>query len=610
MKISGYKNRKISTHDSDVALAYDLDMSVTNTTGEALFGVSGFVGGSDSASNSRKLEFNFKSGRVFDPEDRCVYSYQKDTNINLKGTFLPKEYDYFINNDLICTKGSKDDFKIRNFFFDSVGCEIVVNDLDVYGPTGALDLDQTISFEVFGTSGSSGSSGYGSSSSSGNSGKDDTITFSNALTFNSGIDLVGSVLSGEVVLGNHSFAFDNGSTNLAYLNDVGGGGTKKDLKLISQVDLAKRHYDLTIDFHTTFGKITKSTLLRGIKPENPSGVTLAFDIDQDGSPLNSGNLMQEFYEGPEQQNTNQDVSGIYSVVYSASEIKYPETANGLPYKVYLEHVGGDHSKQYSFVTGILLSGSGLGYTYTDSAIKTITLRTGTLDETISVTDGTAGIDGASFGTLVSDSAVGLISASPTYETKMTESFMAAIATNLNYKNGNITNGTNGIAGSDNHTIVKTNDGTLITRHSGVVDISTVIPQPNSPTASTKTLATGVPQIFNYTKPASDWKLYTGAAGTSTDDFIQQTETGSADAPLRHFKYGGADGYDFLNIVVKAKNYVDVDPMTYRLVVSGADGFLAETFITGSVMNMGPFDLDGNLDGINKYTPIHNLRTDL
>jgi hypothetical protein len=350
--------------------------------------------------------------------------------------------------------------------------------------------------------------------------------------------------------------------------------------------------------------------LRGVKPENPSGVILTFDIDEDGSPLNSGNLMQEFYEGPEQQNTNQDVSGIYSVLYSASEIKYPETVNGLPYKVYLEHVGGDHSKQYSFVTGILLSGSGLGYTYTDSALKTITLRTGTLDETISVTDGTAGIDGASFGSLISDSAVGLISASPTYETKMTESFMAAIATNLNYKDGNITNGTNGVAGSDNHTIVKTNDGTLITRHSGVVDISAVVPQPNSPTASTKTLATGVPQIFNYTKPASDWKLYTGAAGTSTDDFIQQTETGSEDAPLRHFKYGGADGYDFLNIVVKAKNYVDVDPMTYRLVVSGADGFLAETFITGSVMNMGPFDLDGNLDGINKYTPIHNLRTDL
>ena len=54
MNISGYRNRKISTHDSNVALAYDLDMSLTNTTGEAIFGVSGFVGSSNSPSNSRK----------------------------------------------------------------------------------------------------------------------------------------------------------------------------------------------------------------------------------------------------------------------------------------------------------------------------------------------------------------------------------------------------------------------------------------------------------------------------------------------------------------------------------------------------------------------------
>ena len=71
--------------------------------------------------------------------------------------------------------------------------------MDLYGPTGALDLEKTMSFEVFGTSGSSGTSGYGSSSSSGNSGTGDTITFSDALTFNSGIDLVGSVLSMLVI---------------------------------------------------------------------------------------------------------------------------------------------------------------------------------------------------------------------------------------------------------------------------------------------------------------------------------------------------------------------------------------------------------------------------
>ena len=101
MKISGYNNRKVSTFDSDPKLAYNLSMSVTNTTGEALFGVSGFTGASNSSSNSKKLQFTLKSGRVFDPENRCVYSYQQDEDINLKGTFLPDNYDYFIDNNLI-----------------------------------------------------------------------------------------------------------------------------------------------------------------------------------------------------------------------------------------------------------------------------------------------------------------------------------------------------------------------------------------------------------------------------------------------------------------------------------------------------------------------------
>ena len=115
MKISGFKNRRVSTQDDNSILSYDVDMSVDNLTGVAKFGVSGFVGASNNASNSRSLTFTLKSGRVFDPENRCVYSYQKDKDVNFKGTFLTTTYDYFIDNELICSKGSKANFKIRNF---------------------------------------------------------------------------------------------------------------------------------------------------------------------------------------------------------------------------------------------------------------------------------------------------------------------------------------------------------------------------------------------------------------------------------------------------------------------------------------------------------------
>ena len=119
MRISGKHARHITTADTNVQLVYDLDMSVTSTTGEAFFGVSGFVGSTNSASNARELKFKLASGRIFDPENRCVYSYKNNKEVNFKGTFLPTEYDYFIDNNLICSKGSKADFKIRHFFFDS-----------------------------------------------------------------------------------------------------------------------------------------------------------------------------------------------------------------------------------------------------------------------------------------------------------------------------------------------------------------------------------------------------------------------------------------------------------------------------------------------------------
>ena len=75
MRISGKHARHITTADTNVQLVYDLDMSVTSTTGEAFFGISGFVGGANTASNG-EVKFKLASGRVFDPENRCVYSYK------------------------------------------------------------------------------------------------------------------------------------------------------------------------------------------------------------------------------------------------------------------------------------------------------------------------------------------------------------------------------------------------------------------------------------------------------------------------------------------------------------------------------------------------------
>ena len=43
---------------------------------------------------------------------------------------------------------------------------------------------------------------------------------------------------------------------------------------------------------------------------------------------------------------------------------------------------------------------------------------------------------------------------------------------------------------------------------------------------------------------------------------------------------------FLGVVVKAKNYVDTDPMVYNVAFSGADGYSDKKSITGTVMETG------------------------
>ena len=82
MKISGFKKRSISTIDSQTKLAYDVDLYVSNTTGEAYMGISGYTGSVDNAANSKKLQFTFKSGRIFDPEGRCSSSYKENQIVN------------------------------------------------------------------------------------------------------------------------------------------------------------------------------------------------------------------------------------------------------------------------------------------------------------------------------------------------------------------------------------------------------------------------------------------------------------------------------------------------------------------------------------------------
>ena len=74
---------------------------------------------------------------------------------------------------------------------------------------------------------------------------------------------------------------------------------------------------------------------------------------------------------------------------------------------------------------------------------------------------------------------------------------------------------------------------------------------------------------------------------STDTYVEHTVTGIKNTPLRRHKYVDEENNAFfLRAVIQTRNYVDSDPMVYRFVLSGADGYTSQARLTGTVMESG------------------------
>ena len=582
MKLSGRNIRRIY---SDGLLAFDLNMELTEITGSAFFGISGVDG-----ATPKSTLFNFKSGRIFDPNGKNVYSYQRNTPINLKGTFSSTTYDYFIDDNLISSIGTKDEYTVEKFFFESEGCEVELNDLNFYGTTGTIDLSRSMSFSAninsdsIGNAGNLGDGNVGDSSNVYNktSKAGDYLTFDDAITFNRAEALSvikGDVISGEVTLGSEFFEFDNRESYLKTLSGVNGnigdGSHIKNLSLKANTDLTDGAYPIQINFYTTFGNITRDAIILGGLQDNPSGIKVS--ILGDGYPLQSGQNTTHSLS-----NSNGDpVSGSFAINYSADLAVGEDLTDGLPYKIYLEHVDGDHSKNYSFITGVELSGNGKGYlTDAEEPVK-VSFRTGDVGDS-----NPENINGSEFGYEIGseegvggekERASGVVSNSTAYKGMVTEASLDSIRTNLYVGNGAL-----GSTTSDTEIM---QDEHIMTQTANVADIVTIFDAPTDAAVSNKEQSKGVAKVFSYQKPSSDWQLFTGAYGEPTDSYVEHTATGIRETPLRRKDSQGAD-YLFLGAVLKAKNYVDTDPMVYNLVFSGADGYGEKYRVTGTVMETG------------------------
>ena len=116
MIISGDTNRRMLTSQD---YSYLLDFSINNTTGSAFFGFSG---------QGQRLGFTFDRGRILDPANKYIQSYNPNQTVSLSGNMNSGSYDYQINQDLIC-QSSTGAFFADNFIFNVTGCAV---DFDLY----------------------------------------------------------------------------------------------------------------------------------------------------------------------------------------------------------------------------------------------------------------------------------------------------------------------------------------------------------------------------------------------------------------------------------------------------------------------------------------------
>jgi hypothetical protein len=108
------------------AFSFAFDASPSSWSGNYSFGVSG--------TNGSLNLFNLKSGKVYDPLNRFVYSYSKDDVINISGNYSSGFFGYYINNKPVALnlKISEQNYSFKEVYVSSSNSSLNF-DLDIYG---------------------------------------------------------------------------------------------------------------------------------------------------------------------------------------------------------------------------------------------------------------------------------------------------------------------------------------------------------------------------------------------------------------------------------------------------------------------------------------------
>jgi hypothetical protein len=175
----------------------------------------GFSGASDNVS------FLMRSGKIYDPQNKVVYSYSDNDSFSLSLTFNEANYAYSFDGEEFCANGIKNNFAIDKFFFNSNGltCDITAN---IYGP----EINYSIVFPET----------YSSSSLTGSF----TNSSSSAI----------KIFSAEITNGNANYYSVSSISNISISANSSGSLTLTDLYNVAGISQT-----FTLTLYTNFGVI-------------------------------------------------------------------------------------------------------------------------------------------------------------------------------------------------------------------------------------------------------------------------------------------------------------------------------------------------------------------
>jgi len=122
MKInSETKYRSIASQNQ---LSYVINGNINNTTGVSNFGLSG--------DNVNLNLFSFRTGKIYDVNNKHVWSYNPSEEFTISGNITPNNLNYYINDQIVCLSSPKNNQYYKYFYIESQNCTTDL-DINIYG---------------------------------------------------------------------------------------------------------------------------------------------------------------------------------------------------------------------------------------------------------------------------------------------------------------------------------------------------------------------------------------------------------------------------------------------------------------------------------------------